>query len=69
MGRRIYDLPKYYRDRQLEPDLLYTIGGILLQEYDLGLVAHLDNANAKRQSGTSKPPIPPKPIRIARSRT
>ena len=44
--RRIKDLIDQY-----EPDLLYTDGGIMFEEYGLNLVAHLYNASAKRNKG------------------
>jgi alpha-L-fucosidase len=36
---------------QYEPDMLYTDGGIMFEEYGLNLVAHLYNASAKRNGG------------------
>lgn len=36
---------------RFEPDMLYTGGGILLEEYGLSLVAHLSNARSKRNKG------------------
>ena len=44
--RRIKDLIDQY-----EPDMLYTDGGIMFEEYGLNLVAHLYNASAKRNKG------------------
>jgi alpha-L-fucosidase len=36
---------------QYEPDMLYTDGGIMFEEYGLNLVAHLYNASARRNNG------------------
>ena len=36
---------------QYEPDMLYTDGGIMFEEYGLNLVAHLYNSSAKRNKG------------------
>jgi alpha-L-fucosidase len=44
--RRIKDLIDQY-----EPDMLYTDGGIMFEEYGLNLVAHLYNASALRNGG------------------
>jgi alpha-L-fucosidase len=44
--RRIKDLIDQY-----EPDLLYTDGGIPMEDYGLNLVAHLYNSSAKRNNG------------------
>jgi alpha-L-fucosidase len=47
--KRIKDLIDQY-----EPDMLYTDGGIMFEEYGLNLVAHLYNASAKRNNGKAE---------------